>query len=84
MALYQCARLSDSSAESVQSTIGDNEKLQRNCNEGAKERISNEKPIDGENDGTTSDDSIEKELSEAEFGKDMHIRNFHFSSGLTL
>ena len=57
MALYQCALLSDSSAEGDHNTIGVIEKLQQNCDEGVKERISNEEAINGEND---TDESIEE------------------------
>jgi len=61
LALYQCALLLDSSAQSNY-TVGVTGKSQQKCDEGVKEGISNKEAIVEENDGMTSDDSIDEDL----------------------
>ena len=63
---YQYALPSESSGESDH-TVDVTENSQQNCDEGVKKGISNKEAM--ENDGMTSDDSIEDNLGKAKFIK---------------
>ena len=74
LVVYQCALLSDSSAESDCNTSDVSEK--QNCNGVVNEGISNKEDISEKSNGTTSDRRIEDNLSKNEFSKHMHVHNF--------